>query len=898
MDVESIVSLDGRVPSWLAEGPLIERPRLIGRLDEATTGPVTFLTGPAGAGKSVLVDQWLAHEPGRLSVKIDFDPLTGAPLAVDPAADGSTGDLLEPVIEAISSTVGDGGVTNVSGAADRPLAADVLVERWLARADPAPPLSVVLDGLSPGGDPNRLLQLAQFLDRFMSGLGDAAHLVVVARRVPEAFEGLLTTGRDVAYIESEVLACSIDETLALVGARLRRPVSADVAQMWRQRTTGWITGIVVLLVAHAESGADDAAATVRANKLFDEYFERRVLASLPPDLGGFLVDAALMEGIDPSVCDAVLGRTDSRELLEDLTRRLCFVRRPDPLLARYELFPLLGESLVRRARRDDPRRAEQIGRVAAAHFHARVERLETIETLIDAKEWTRAIDLLGSIAAPSMADVDIERARRLARRIPIGKIRAHPSGLPTLVTYAIDLGDVTKATALLDAIEESAEATTWEGSTLRHAGRAALGRWHDDPASTIAHATQALALLDQAPAELLVGTDRISLDWTRALVRIYGAGALVRADRIEDALAWFRHAEESAVGIPHLVARALAEQALLQARFGWLDQALALADRSEAITLHATPHLSVRPEAFQARAVVATERDDLPTARAAIAAAQRSDRGRIVPEIVARNTLLGARLAMAERDFDKGLSLCGQWRSTGSRVGVGGLQPAIFATEIRLALAAGYADHARRLARAAPDPSALRGSLAWLDVAVGDVRTLSVRVDTWPGSPLTAARIEFHLYGALRADQVGRATDCADHLAAAARLAEPEGFSRVFLDAAPDIVELAVRTLPRFPSPWLARLVWRLAPESVPVPDRARPTARELQVLELLATEQSAGDIAARLRLSPSTLKSHLGRIYRKLGVSSRGEATVRALELGMIAPGDGADLARVNPKD
>ena len=61
----------------------------------------------------------------------------------------------------------------------------------------------------------------------------------------------------------------------------------------------------------------------------------------------------------------------------------------------------------------------------------------------------------------------------------------------------------------------------------------------------------------------------------------------------------------------------------------------------------------------------------------------------------------------------------------------------------------------------------------------------------------------------------------------------------------------------------------------------ARPvfSHREKQVLELVAGGLSNGEIANRLYLSESTVKSHLAASFRKLGVSSRADAARRALD-------------------
>jgi DNA-binding NarL/FixJ family response regulator len=63
-----------------------------------------------------------------------------------------------------------------------------------------------------------------------------------------------------------------------------------------------------------------------------------------------------------------------------------------------------------------------------------------------------------------------------------------------------------------------------------------------------------------------------------------------------------------------------------------------------------------------------------------------------------------------------------------------------------------------------------------------------------------------------------------------------------------------------------------------------RLSDRERQVLDLLAEGLGVSAIAGRLYLSESTAKSHIGRIYDKLGAANRAQALVTAMRLGLIS--------------
>ena len=60
-------------------------------------------------------------------------------------------------------------------------------------------------------------------------------------------------------------------------------------------------------------------------------------------------------------------------------------------------------------------------------------------------------------------------------------------------------------------------------------------------------------------------------------------------------------------------------------------------------------------------------------------------------------------------------------------------------------------------------------------------------------------------------------------------------------------------------------------------------TARELEILGLLAEGQSNKEIGANLSISPATVKRHTVNIYEKLDVDRRGKAVARARALGIL---------------
>ncbi len=61
-------------------------------------------------------------------------------------------------------------------------------------------------------------------------------------------------------------------------------------------------------------------------------------------------------------------------------------------------------------------------------------------------------------------------------------------------------------------------------------------------------------------------------------------------------------------------------------------------------------------------------------------------------------------------------------------------------------------------------------------------------------------------------------------------------------------------------------------------------SGRELEVLKEIAAGHSNKEIAKRLHIAPSTVKTHVASLYAKLGARRRTDATRRARELGLLA--------------
>jgi DNA-binding NarL/FixJ family response regulator len=94
-------------------------------------------------------------------------------------------------------------------------------------------------------------------------------------------------------------------------------------------------------------------------------------------------------------------------------------------------------------------------------------------------------------------------------------------------------------------------------------------------------------------------------------------------------------------------------------------------------------------------------------------------------------------------------------------------------------------------------------------------------------------------------------------------------------------------------APAVTRRLFDRFAEGVPIGPRQLPpalqslTERELEVLRLVATGMSNAELADRLFLSETTVKSHVSSVLRKLGLRDRVQAVVLAYEAGLVRAGE-----------
>jgi LuxR family maltose regulon positive regulatory protein len=154
----------------------------------------------------------------------------------------------------------------------------------------------------------------------------------------------------------------------------------------------------------------------------------------------------------------------------------------------------------------------------------------------------------------------------------------------------------------------------------------------------------------------------------------------------------------------------------------------------------------------------------------------------------------------------------------------------------------------------------------------------------------TGIQIEALTLRALGQWQAGDRASAMVWLERALRLAESEGYVRLFADLGLPMIRLLQEARSRqvLPDSVATLLAACGAGLAIPATSAGMPleplSEREREVLGLLAAGLTNREIATALFISPETVKKHTGSIYSKVGVGNRTEAVARARDLDLLA--------------
>jgi LuxR family transcriptional regulator, maltose regulon positive regulatory protein len=853
----------------------ISRARLLAELDRAAGKPLILVAAGPGAGKTVLLSDWVTHSRA---------PVAWITVTAADAAPARFWRLLWQALRADGKPGPDlPALMPRDGAVER-------VQALLAGLPTSsPPPVLIIDDAHFMTHPDVLADLDTLV---RLGSPPRVRLVLAARCDPLLPLHRYRLAGQVTELRAKDLAMTRAETRELLAAH-GVTLSEEDLDLLVGRTEGWAAG--TRLSAMRMEDADHPALFVSELALgqgsIGEYLMAEVLDHQPEPVRRLLMETSLFDEVTGPLADAVTGMRGCADILADLADSNSFVVPVDAARTRFRYHQLFGEILRHSLHRQTGSQVPDLIRRAAAHFQDSGNFGKALYWAARADDWPYAASLLihGGLAHAFVHREDISGFGALQWRVPApGDSGTSQAGESAVAAFAIAAVTADGETAAREAqkLHEPAKArpASPELTVTADLARLILGMKAGDGELVAAAAEHLLAQDTGIPGRGAPGMP--------AAVMLAQAGTAFWHGEVDEANGLLRAALAAAArdGLPVVELDVLAMTALADRLQGRPHHAEDAAHRAYAL-LRRHSGLSVPPALELAAATGLLMAADLAGAAGALERTQIPDSLGCDPGLAAARRIGQATVLLADGNVK-------QAQAISRGMSPPAAQPLLMALRQTL-----VADAETMLGRPGAALEILRGyghdgiailaalPRARAHLSLHDLRNAQkcVRAVLTGTSPLISryTHVEAMLCDARIALAEGDTGRALEMVTAAIELAQDDVVLPFF--AAESVFAALLARHPavaaEWPRPAASGPVTVMADGGpAPTADLCDPlTEREQTVLRFLATNLSNTEIADEMCLSANTVKTHLSAIYRKLTVGRRKDAVLRARELELL---------------
>ena len=435
---------------------IVLRPSLIERLNEGLSAgcKLTLISASAGFGKTTLVSDWI-DSCGRPVAWLSLDEGDN-----DPARFLT---YLVAALQTIAPNIGKG-------------------VHAILQSPPLPPIESILTAL--------LNEITAILENFVLVLDDyhlidskpvdeaitfllehlppRMHLVIATREDPDLPLARLRARGQLTELRVADLRFSPVEAAEFLNQMMGLNLSEEDIFALDKRTEGWVAGLQ--LAAISLQGNKDVSGFVREfagdHRYIMDYLVEEVLQSQPELIRKFLLQTAILDQLNGSLCHAVTGEKESKAQLEALQRGNFFVIPLDDKRNWYRYHHLFADVLRMHLMAEQPDQVPALHQRASEWYEQNGLLSDAIRHALAAEDFERAATLV-ELAVPEM-----RRNRQAATVMELGWLKALPDQLvhfrPVLcVDYAYALfggGELEAAEAHLR------DAERWLDTTIDRTG--------------------------------------------------------------------------------------------------------------------------------------------------------------------------------------------------------------------------------------------------------------------------------------------------------------------------------------------------------------------------------------------------------------------------------------------
>jgi LuxR family maltose regulon positive regulatory protein len=914
-------------------GEFIHRPRLTERINQGVKGPLTLLAAPAGFGKTNLLIEWTKETTlpvAWLTIDSDDNDLSrfirytiGALQTLEPGLGEEARDLLQ-------SPQGDGWKIGLT----------LLINELSALPKE---VVVVLDDFHTLEDS----VILQRMDFFLKHSPPNLHLIIASRSEPEWDLAFLRAKGRVLELGMDDLRFTGEEVVQYIQQAIGRELPQETIQALEERTDGWITSLQMAALSLKDQAdpATLLANLEGKSHYLSDFLAEEVLDHQPGEIRQFLLRSSILETLSGPLCEAVV-KPDAQPgygavMLNRLEHANLFITALDEKREWYRYHPLFADFLLEVQRQVNLSEIPELHKRAATWLEGNGHLNEAFQHALASRDMEWAADMIERNAQTLINLGEVSAIARWIGRLPEEITHKRPLlsvgyAWALIATHQLDLArywleDVRQSLEQLE--KQTGETSTLDADLAGIRGGLALceshlAMWSGNLEQAAKFSRQATEYL---PKENVYLHSLISLD--ESLSSVFAGDTQKAIESLRATARIARHANN-----PTVLIIATCEIAIMQWIQGQLSKAWETVQKAQylAIGPDGKPHpLSGFIDIVYGE--ILFERDALEEAR------EYLERGvRDIQSVWYLGSLGGmtslARLRQAQGDISGAQEIVEEIARMALRSD---------ASEWDKALASGLAVRlaVQRDDLATAEQWWTKGGFSDLNTPIAledypyhifeylllpQARFLLVRgqetgrardikqAAEWLGTLLPeaerfkrgASQIQILVLQAMAQFALGneRATKT---LLAALALGEPEGYRRFYLDEGWRLVDLLrlCRAAQEESGTHLPSLAFidglleaiegagnKQRADQELIETRAAPTtarmedglpislsAREMEVLALIAEGKSNQEISAELYLALNTVKRHVYNIYTKLEVKKRTQAVSRARQLGLL---------------
>jgi LuxR family maltose regulon positive regulatory protein len=855
---------------------LIQRQRLVDQLnfdlwtEEGFARKLTLISAPAGYGKTTAAVEWLSEYPGRkLWLSLDEDDN-------DPARFIA---YLVAAFQEVDANIGSR--TMQMAQSPEPPAVETLITALIND------IAGIQSSLILALDDYHFIQtpkIHEMVGYFLEHQPNHLHQVVLTREDPLLPVSRLLSRGQALEIRQEDLRFTSAESSEFLGQTMGVKLPRNEMEALQRRTEGWVAGLQ--FAALSLQGHPDQDKYVQqftgSNRYILDYLFEEVFNRQPAAVQEFLVRTSILNQLTAELCDAVVEREESQEVLMTIERGNLFIVPLDLSREWYRYHRLFRDLLRHQLQIHEQSLEASLHLRASEWYEAHGMQAEAVQHALLAKEWIRAGELVLGVSNRMIKQGEIVTLLGWFKQFPEQVMRRNPQLSLEFAWALILTGQNEAAEAMLAHVESITREMPEHRGTLVSA-QAFVARTKGDIPATIELSEKALTLIPQ--------DDRS----TRGILAINLGITYWHVGQMEQAEKSLQEAQtlSQESGNIYALLSAMVFLGRVQAVRGNLRQAVrafeqAIEKGGEAPII-ALAHLDL--------AVIHYEWNDLRSCREQLEKGQEINETSGNLEFLSAGYMLETRLENAsgnQKAYAAALSKVQELVQSGVIPAPNHNRCLAFLVE--MALMEGEVLAAEQLVEQLEMDVDAHAFYRYIGLAKERLLIAQNEKST------AAKRLQEKIKKADQADWVyggiatrilqsivaeGQETEFEIFTEALAR-SQTEGYLRVYADhgqvMVPNLLEAARRGLhTEYIGRILACIRQDEALETAAASQVEKLSERELEVLRLIAVGLSNREIAEQLYLSPGTIKTHVHNICGKLEASNRTQAVMHARDFNLI---------------